>query len=161
MSNKDKILSIREIMKTFDLSTIAGLNGAIRAAKAAKLGNKVIDALTSQRDMLLETQAPTRARKIETIKDFEESVIAATKATSSWRSGAGSRFISQVYDTWKRENNSSMSLEDFKKNLTKTDIELTRADLVEAMPHDIVMRSEITHPTGARWHFINLNDYSY
>lgn len=65
-------------------------------------------------------------------------------------------FISSVYDE-ARSNGLRMSLDEFKKNLVaahrKGFLRITRADLVGAMPADLVARSE-TEYMGATFHFV-------
>lgn len=91
--------------------------------------------------------------------NFEQLVKIAVKATKPWRPNCQGYFISDVFATFQKQNPGSISLEQFKKQLLKTDLELSRADLVEAMDPQTVELSCINIDTGYSthsFHFIRL-----
>lgn len=66
-------------------------------------------------------------------------------------------FIADVFDKLKEED-PTLSEDDFKRRLLESHaanrLDLSRADLVQAMHPDDVSRSETKHPAGAEFHFI-------
>jgi hypothetical protein len=93
------------------------------------------------------------------LSDFAQRVTEAARssATGRWH---GAVFISHVWNTLRAHGEVGISFEKFKRRLIdayqKDLIELSRADLVDAMPAADVSASETVH-SGARFHFVRLD----
>ena len=92
------------------------------------------------------------------IDEFAQRVREAARSaeTGRWH---GAVFISHVWSTLQARGDVGITFEKFKRRLIqayqKELIELSRADLVEAMPTADVTESETVH-SGARFHFVRL-----
>jgi len=90
------------------------------------------------------------------LREFAQRVTEAARssATGRWH---GAVFISHVWDTLRARGDVGITFEKFKRRLVeayqKDLIELSRADLVDAMPAADVSASETVH-SGARFHFV-------
>lgn len=89
------------------------------------------------------------------LDDFAKKVIETAKSINAkWH---GAVFISYI---WKKLQPCDMTIDQFKWRLVQAHqadlIELSRADLVDALPVEDVIESEIVYH-GARFHFVRLN----
>jgi hypothetical protein len=90
------------------------------------------------------------------LREFAQQVTEAARssATGRWH---GAVFISHVWSTLQARGNVGTTFEKFKRRLIEAYqqdlIELSRADLVDAMPPADVSASETVH-SGARFHFV-------
>lgn len=93
--------------------------------------------------------------------DLHEFAQRVTEAARSAETGRwhGAVFISHVWNTLRARGDVGITFEKFKRRLIEAHqkdlIELSRADLVEAMPTADVTESETVH-SGARFHFVRL-----
>lgn len=91
------------------------------------------------------------------LNEFAHQVTEAARSSTSWH---GAVFISQVWKTLQARGAVGITLEKFKRRLIDAHqndlIELSRADLVDAMPAADVSASETVH-SGARFHFVRLD----
>jgi len=95
------------------------------------------------------------------LSHFAQRVIAAARRSSSGRFGPDKVFIHHVWQSLRDEPGfESWTEEDFQRRLAEANqaryLDLTRADMVEAMNADDVSRSELNH-LGARFHFVIVN----
>lgn len=94
------------------------------------------------------------------LSDFARAVTHAAKTTRTGR-WHGAVFISHVWSQLNDDHPAGIGItyDRFQRRLMEAFqddlLELSRADLVEAMPHQDVADSELTH-SGARFHFIRL-----
>jgi hypothetical protein len=92
------------------------------------------------------------------LRDFASIVTDAARssATGRWH---GAVFISHVWETLRARGDVGISFDKFKRRLIEAHqsdlVELSRADLVDAMPAGDVTASETIH-SGARFHFVRL-----
>jgi len=90
---------------------------------------------------------------------LQEFAAAVRSAAKSARDGRwhGAVFVNHVWNELQSDGASGLTYDRFKKRLFEAYqdelLDLSRADLVEAMPSDDVVESEITHH-GARFHFV-------
>jgi len=90
------------------------------------------------------------------LSEFAQRVTEAARSsvTGRWH---GAVFISHVWDTLRARSDVGITFERFKRRLVEAHqkylIELSRADLVDAMPAADVSASETVH-SGARFHFV-------
>jgi len=94
--------------------------------------------------------------------DLDEFARRVTEAARSAETGRwhGAVFISHVWNTLRDRGQVGTTFEKFKRRLIEAHqdglIELSRADLVDAMPTADVAASETVH-SGARFHFVRLD----
>jgi hypothetical protein len=92
------------------------------------------------------------------LDEFAQLVMEAARSAET-RRWHGAVFISHVWSTLQARGDVGITFEKFKRRLIqayqKDLIELSRADLVEAMPTADVTESETVH-SGARFHFVRL-----
>lgn len=93
---------------------------------------------------------------------FAGRVRAAAAASATGRWHGNKVFISHVWDELRRHGGAgAMSFADFQRRLIEANraqlVELSRADLVQAMPPADVAASETTH-VNASFHFVRLDD---
>jgi hypothetical protein len=92
------------------------------------------------------------------LREFAQRVMDAARSAET-RRWHGAVFISQVWSTLQARGELGTTFEKFKRRLIEAHqeklIELSRADLVEAMPTADVTASETVH-SGARFHFVRL-----
>jgi hypothetical protein len=92
------------------------------------------------------------------LPDFASTVIDAARSsvTGRWHDAV---FISHVWKTLRARGDVGITFKDFQRRLIEAHqdelVELSRADLVEAMPAADVSASETVH-SGARFHFIRV-----
>ncbi|RYZ09238.1 MAG: hypothetical protein EOO73_05615 [Myxococcales bacterium] len=92
------------------------------------------------------------------LKEFARQVTEATRSSTTKR-WHGAVFISHVWDALLAQGDVGITFEKFKRRLVdahqKDLLELSRADLVDAMSPADVSASETVH-SGARFHFVRL-----
>jgi len=92
------------------------------------------------------------------LPEFAQRVMDAARSAET-RRWHGAVFISQVWSTLQARGELGTTFEKFKRRLIEAHqeklIELSRADLVDAMPTADVTASETVH-SGARFHFVRL-----
>lgn len=102
----------------------------------------------------------TMSRRLEDcdINEFAHQVTEAARASRDGR-WHGAVFISHVWNTLRARGDVGITFDQFKRRLIEAHqdklIELSRADLVDAMPAADVSASETVH-SGARFHFVRL-----
>jgi hypothetical protein len=92
------------------------------------------------------------------LDDFARRVVAAARSSRTGRFGDNKVFIAHAWQVLRDDPDfSGMDLDAFKRRLTEANqarhLDLSRADLVEAMDPDDVRASETSH-FGAHYHFI-------
>jgi hypothetical protein len=108
-----------------------------------------------------EPATPAVSLRLEecTLAEFAQRVREATQSTATGR-WHGAVFISHVWNALRARGNVGITFERFKRRLVdahqKDLIELSRADLVDAMSPADVSDSETAHSSGARFHFVRL-----
>jgi hypothetical protein len=107
-----------------------------------------------------EPASGTVSRRLEDcdINEFAHQVTEAARASRDGR-WHGAVFISHVWNTLRARGDVGITFDQFKRRLIEAHqdklIELSRADLVDAMPAADVSASETVH-SGARFHFVRL-----
>jgi len=101
-----------------------------------------------------------RAEYNDDLSAFAARVLEAAKSSPTGHFGANKVFISHVWRLLRDDPAvSTMSLDEFKKRLAEANqarlLDLSRADLVEAMDPEDVRLSEVSH-LGASFHFIRV-----
>lgn len=102
----------------------------------------------------------TLSRRLEDcdLNEFAQQVTEAARASRDGR-WHGAVFISHIWKTLQARGDVGITFEKFKRRLIEAHqdklIELSRADLVDAMPAADVSASETVH-SGARFHFVRL-----
>ena len=145
---------VKRLRVTFTIPTTLRVRELARASKITSIA--WVRALVGQHAIATPVPAP----RIETpLPMFAELVKHAARMPDVVKFHDDRAFISSVHD-YLRRNGSRWPLDDFKRRLIDAHrqglLRITRADLVGAMPRELVQRSEASYG-GATFHFVAID----